>query len=218
MRGNRFGYTTIERNRFLAAASKTAWTISWERSDDVNAVLSVAESSTAEIGIEPLVGVLGQLRDLLEGCRDEQYSIKPVGVVPSSIGGHVRHCLDHITALLNGVHVGQMTYDHRPGGTVIESDRSAAIAAIDDLNDTLGAMNDTALDQPIRLSVLMSPNGPPALVETSLGRELAFVISHTIHHNALVGVIAKLLGVPVPDRFGYAPSTLARMRNCAGDS
>jgi uncharacterized damage-inducible protein DinB len=38
-------------------------------------------------------------------------------------------------------------------------------------------------------------------------RELAFVISHTIHHCALMAVLLAVQGIPVPYRFGYAPST-----------
>jgi hypothetical protein len=59
--------------------------------------------------------------------------------------------------------------------------------------------------------VTVSSAGPPVEVETTLGRELAFVLSHTVHHNALIDVIAKTLGVLVPDRFGYAPSTIAHL-------
>ena len=36
---------------------------------------------------------------LLESMTDDQYRIKPVGF-SSNIGGHVRHCLDHIDSLL----------------------------------------------------------------------------------------------------------------------
>jgi hypothetical protein len=52
---------------------------------------------------------------------------------------------------------------------------------------------------------------PPTEVETTVGRELAFVLSHTVNHNALIAVMALTLGVPVPDRFGYAPSTIAHL-------
>ena len=44
-------------------------------------------------------------------------------------------------------------------------------------------------------------------VQTSLGRELAFVVQHTIHHAALIAVLLDILGVRVPADFGYAPST-----------
>jgi uncharacterized damage-inducible protein DinB len=64
---------------------------------------------------------------------------------------------------------------------------------------------------------MVSAASPAVEVETSVGRELAFVLSHTIHHNALIGVMAMLLGAPLPDRFGYAPSTIAHLekRSCA---
>jgi uncharacterized damage-inducible protein DinB len=52
-------------------------------------------------------------------------------------------------------------------------------------------------------------------VETTVGRELAFVLSHTVHHNALIAVMARTLGVPVPDLFGYAPSTIAHLEKAA---
>jgi hypothetical protein len=42
-------------------------------------------------------------------------------------------------------------------------------------------------------------------VETSLDRELAFVLSHTIHHNALIGVMAKLLGGAAAGRIRIRP-------------
>jgi len=55
----------------------------------------------------------------------------------------------------------------------------------------------------------------PVEVETTVGRELAFVLSHTVHHNALIAVMAKTLGVPVPERFGYAPSTIVHLEKTA---
>ena len=59
------------------------------------------------------------------------------------------------------------------------------------------------------LTILLDPAGEPTRVDTTLGRELAFVISHTIHHNALIAILVKLLGHSVPATFGYAPSTIA---------
>jgi hypothetical protein len=37
---------------------------------------------------------------------------------------------------------------------------------------------------------------------------VAFVVSPTVHHNAIIGILAKLLGADLPAEFRYAPSTV----------
>lgn len=163
------------------------------------------------IAILPLVAVLQQLEHLLDTMTDEQYQTAPVGVVSSNIGGHVRHCLDHIDALLAGVASGMLDYDQRQRGTDVETSRFAALAVIRRQTDRLLGFPAESEGWRLRLSVLVSSALPPVLVETSVGRELAFVLSHTVHHNALISVMAKTLGIPIPERFGYAPSTIAHL-------
>jgi uncharacterized damage-inducible protein DinB len=163
--------------------------------------------------VRPLVGLLHQLFDLIETLTDEEYTRKPVGVVESSIGGHVRHNLDHVEALLRGLRSGKVCYDHRDRGTDVECDRVAALGSILRLERELLTFPWDELSHLVTLSALVSPDHPPVLTLTSPERELAFVISHTIHHNALIAVMVKLLGVGVPADFGYAPSTLAHKRS-----
>jgi uncharacterized damage-inducible protein DinB len=165
------------------------------------------------MGVNAIVAVLRQLRDLLRVTSPEQYVMKPVGVVNSSIAGHVRHCLDHVEALLAGAITGTMDYDDRQRGTDVEKSRLTAMGVIDKHIHGLEYLRTCLLDQPILLQALMSASEPAITVETTLGRELAFVLSHTVHHNALIAVIARLLAIEVPERFGYAPSTLAHMDN-----
>ncbi|MEP0552783.1 MAG: hypothetical protein ABJE29_00430, partial [Balneola sp.] len=43
---------------------------------------------------------------------------------------------------------------------------------------------------------------------SSIRRELQFLVSHTVHHYALIGLILKTMDVEVPEDFGVAPSTL----------
>jgi uncharacterized damage-inducible protein DinB len=157
----------------------------------------------------PLVAILHQLEALVDSLTDEQYVLKPVGVVPSSIGGHVRHSLDHINALLIGLRNGEVNYDQRQRGTNVELCRRSALETMRRQEQLLLAFPWVPSDQWLRLSVLLTAAGPSVTVTTTLDRELAFVLSHTIHHNSLIGVMVKLLGVPVPEDFGYAPSTLA---------
>ena len=167
--------------------------------------------------IGPLVGLLHQLFDLVGTLTDEEYTRKPVGVVESSIGGHVRHNLDHIEALLRGLPAGEVCYDHRDRGTDVERDRVAAMEAMLRLERELTYFPWAELPHLLKLSALIAPDLPPIVTMTSPERELAFVVSHTIHHNALIAVMAKLLGAELPAEFGYAPSTIAhqRSRPCA---
>jgi uncharacterized damage-inducible protein DinB len=163
------------------------------------------------VAIPPLVAVLRQLGQLLETLTDEQYIRKPVGVVPSSIGGHIRHNLDHVDTLLAGVERGEIDYDQRERGTDVETNRLAALQAVERQVQELLKLAAWGDDRPLRLRTLVTSMGHSITVETSVARELAFVLSHTIHHNALIGVMAMLLGAPIPERFGYAPSTIAHL-------
>lgn len=162
--------------------------------------------------VRPLVGLLHQLFDLIEVLTDEQYVRAPVGVVESSVGAHVRHNLDHIEALLRGLPTGRLSYDHRDRGTDVERNRLAALEKILRLERELTAFPWDAVPHAVMLSALVAPDRPPVTAATSAERELTFVVSHTIHHNALIRVIVKLLGAAVPTDFGYAPSTIADSR------
>ncbi|MFO0824024.1 MAG: DinB family protein [Gemmataceae bacterium] len=158
------------------------------------------------------MGLLHQLFDLLVILTDEEYTRKPVGVVESSIGGHVRHNLDHIQALLRGLPMRRVCYDHRDRGTNVEADRTAALDAILRVERELRDFSWPLVPGAIQLSALVAQDAPPVLVPTTAERELAFVISHTIHHNALIRVMVKLLGIGVPaGDFGYAPSTISHL-------
>ena len=43
---------------------------------------------------------------------------------------------------------------------------------------------------------------------STLSRELQFLVSHTVHHDALIAAAARALGVATEPDFGIAPSTL----------
>lgn len=163
--------------------------------------------------VRPLIGLLRQLYDLVEAMSNEAYTRNPVGVVRSSVGGHVRHNLDHVEALLRGLRTGEIDYDRRDRGTDVERDRLAAAAAILRLERELAEFPWHEAPAAVRLTALTAPDLPPVVSATSPGREVAFVVSHTVHHNAIIGIMAELLGAEPPAEFGYAPSTVAHQRN-----
>jgi hypothetical protein len=172
-----------------------------------------ASMATSEPPSVTLMTILQQLQGVVGCLRDQQYAMRPVGVVDSSIGGHVRHCLDHVRALLRGIDTGLLDYDARERGTAIETDRAAALDEMRSLRLRLRGLPVDILDRPIDLSIMMTSDGPALNVSTTVAREMAYVLSHTIHHNALIGTMVKILGGWLPDRFGYAPSTLAHVKS-----
>jgi hypothetical protein len=180
-------------------------------------VVEDTSSGRLERATGPLATLLRQLAAVVERLTESQYTQKPVGVVESSVGGHVRHCLDHIRALLSAADTRSIDYDHRRRGTAVEASRCCALAEIDELISQLLALPADAIELELSLSAMMSSGGEPIEVGTTFGRELAYTLSHTIHHNALIAAMVKTLGGWLPDRFGYAPSTLKHLgrQSCA---
>jgi hypothetical protein len=58
-------------------------------------------------------------------------------------------------------------------------------------------------------TVLQARQDSPHWAVTSLERELQFLLSHTVHHFALVALLLRAQGFEVSADFGVAPSTLA---------
>jgi uncharacterized damage-inducible protein DinB len=128
--------------------------------------------------------------------------------VSGSIGEHVRHVLDHISSLVAACPSAVLSYDHRTRGTAVETEPAAAVREIKRLDAALDRWDDRSLDEPIEVAALMTAGGQSVTGWSTLARELAFVMSHTIHHQAILALLLELQGSDVPDeRFGYAPST-----------
>src|SRR4051812_2167247 len=79
--------------------------------------------------VDAVIEVLNQGETLLGEIENESYIRKAPGAFNASIGGHYRHCLDHFRSLLEIAVAGDLNYDHRERGTLVESDRFAALNA-----------------------------------------------------------------------------------------
>lgn len=151
--------------------------------------------------------VLGQLEWLVATLDAETYRSRLASGVSGSIGEHVRHCLDHVSALVAASPSSTLTYDSRERGTAVETDLNTAVQRIAECRRALHGWPSRSLDEPIRVSSVIAASGESVTGWSTLGRELAFVLSHTIHHQALIALLLSAVGRGVPDRFGYAPST-----------
>jgi uncharacterized damage-inducible protein DinB len=158
-----------------------------------------------------LIERLEDLADLLDRTSDFDYRWTPPGGVSGSVGAHVRHVLDHVTALIAVDRGGTLTYDHRQRDAALEQSRLVGIAALARAATDLRVRIDYWTERPVALQAIVRRGGPALAIATSLGREVVFVLQHTIHHQALIALLLNERGVTLPTQFGYAPSTPMRV-------
>lgn len=157
-----------------------------------------------------------QLRELLERLSAEEYTSKPEILSGASIGQHIRHILEFYVLLVSGSFTGTISYDKRERDIRIEEDRHFAIQTIDRI---LAGINTLDEKFPVKLEANYSTNEKSQLlIDSSVGRELAYCIEHSIHHQALIkaGLIALDLTHIINEQFGIAYSTIRyRKDQCA---
>ncbi len=132
----------------------------------------------------------------------------------SSIGEHMRHILDHFIAVKEGIASNRIDYDVRKRGSLCEQDRDEAIHHIGAIKDWLESLSLEQLDRDISVKTeitFLETNS--IIVKSSVSRELAFVLSHTVHHFSMIAVALKMQGVTVEKNFGLAPATISCLKN-----
>ncbi|HVS19297.1 MAG TPA: DinB family protein [Planctomycetota bacterium] len=125
-----------------------------------------------------------------------------------AVGAHFRHVLDHYDSFLAGLHSGRVDYDRRERERELERDPCLARERLQSCADRFERIVSSELDRALVVLTASMP-GRARESRSSLGRELQFLASHTVHHYALIAVLVRLWGVAPDDDFGVAPSTLA---------
>jgi len=166
-------------------------------------------------GVAALLRLMDQLERVIRTLPAGGYTRAPGKLPGSSIGGHVRHCLDHVEAFLTAVSSGTLDYDRRRRGTPDESDPVVALDRLKELEDRMLSLPPVVLRWRVKVRSMLSPEEEPVELESTLSRELAYVVSHTTHHNAIIAFLAAEAGGVTPRHFGYAPSTIAATRRGA---
>jgi hypothetical protein len=129
------------------------------------------------------------------------------------VGAHLRHVVEHHEALLFPAHTGMVDYDARPRDAALEASPQRAHRRMLALHHALADLSAERLVEP----VLVRGQGGLAgefgfQVPSTLGRELAFVASHAVHHFALLAGHCQQHGIATPEGFGKAPATRAHER------
>ena len=166
--------------------------------------------------IQSVIETLRQGEMLLAEISDEAYVRKVVVAFNASIGGHYRHCLDHFNTLLEATAAGDLNYDHRERGTLVEKDRFAALNATCELREAYEKLNPDFLARHLNVTCKTSFSTSDSQVSPStVGREVMYAVAHAVHHYALIGVMAGIMDVKLPAGFGVAPSTLKHQAETA---
>ena len=144
-----------------------------------------------------------QALHLLGEMDSATYTSPCAAAFSSSIGQHVRHCVEHYEEFLAALNNSrELNYDKRPRDLHVETDMSEAMSRLRKIRDDLGSLPGNC--QPLRIRDCEVDLAS----ESSVCREMQFLVSHTVHHFALISVIAGLSGLRTPEDFGIAPSTL----------
>jgi len=152
---------------------------------------------------------LNQLRSLLDRLDDSTYRYPSRFLHGATIGQHIRHILEFYQCLLSPNQFELVDYDARKRTPEIEQVRSEAICLLDSI---VTGLYDIHQDRPMGLSVNhgLSSQSKAQEVGTTLFRELAYNLEHTIHHEALIKVVLGEVEHEdlVDEKFGIAPATI----------
>ena len=164
----------------------------------MNAAITIANENIA---------ILKQAKKLITDLSDTLYANNNISPYRSGVGKHIRHILDFYTALASASN-GKVNYDRRERLAAVETRREQAIETIGQIIRYLESIQDAD-------RVVMSKNDDGghrrpdhAYSSSTIGRELQFLVSHSVHHFALITMILLQQGYTPPKDFGVATSTL----------
>ncbi len=147
--------------------------------------------------------------DLLKIISNDSYVFAENSLSPwmSGIGKHFRHIIDFYDRFVN--QVPSVNYDLRKRDLEIETSKDAALSKLKSLKEQLAVFKN--MDSSLKIVLYQGdiPNSKNSnSVNSSLGRELRYLIEHTVHHYAIISMFIKHLGYSVPYGFGMAQSTI----------
>jgi len=156
----------------------------------------------------------------LEACRRCRVLVETLGEQePKSarrayeaIGPQLRHCLDHFICFVRGLDSGVVDYDARDRNERVERDPQYFTEQLDAAAQRLQSIDSGTVRRGLEVRQEAAPGGRARTVGTNVERELMFLSSHTIHHIAIMTLLAESCGVSVRDDLGVAFSTASYMK------
>jgi hypothetical protein len=98
-----------------------------------------------------------------------------------------------------------LTTERRERDPLVARDRAFAATKLRIILSELRSLQVTDGDAHVIVSL---EDEAPHWCASTVARELQFLLSHTVHHYALVALVLRLRGFEPGEEFGVAPSTL----------
>lgn len=155
---------------------------------------------------DALLLTIHQVSDLLQQLEPHEYR-KPLPEFDgSSLGQHFRHILEFFICLERGIPSGVIDYASRERNILLEDSPGIANASLHSFAETLENL------QPSLSVALKAEFGgvDRPCYESTVGRELAFVYDHAIHHLAIIkiGLRCHFPRIQADRDLGVSPSTI----------
>ena len=162
---------------------------------------------------EAILLTINQINDLLVQIEPHEYRQPLSEFDGSTLGQHFRHILEFFICLENGTPLGMVDYASRERNLLFEDSPGVALSRMKVFAESLNHLQpQTALALKAEFGGLERPS-----YQSTVGRELAFVYDHAIHHLAMIkiGLRCNFPHIQIDRDLGVSPSTI-KARNLAG--
>lgn len=157
-----------------------------------------------------------EIKFMINKMDEPLYKVELTWLSGATIGQHVRHILEFYDCLFAAKNQGFVNYDSRKRNLQLETDCSFAKNQIDEIINNLSSLESNK-------SIFLEGNYTSettanTTISTTFGRELAYCLEHSIHHQALIkiGLHELKLENIINENFGVAPATIRyRKEECA---
>jgi len=154
------------------------------------------------------INKLKEIKSLLQRIPAVLYTKEKELLSGSTIGQHFRHIIEFYTCLEKGLKTGIVSYDERERNVLLENHTAYSICIIDKISHFLSWIKD---DCSLSLKGNYSDNTEERTsFQSSLFRELAYALDHTVHHLAIIKIALQEEEdvIEIDENFGIAPSTI----------
>lgn len=151
---------------------------------------------------------LRQALELVRRLSDDDYCGTTPELPRGGVGAQFRHIFDHYDCFLRGLDDGRIDYDRRERDAAVECERGRALSKLDQIVDDLTRLSHPELRRGVQVALDCGEGEQRVWSTSTVARELQFLVSHTVHHFAVIAVILRRRGFEPGVDFGVAPSTL----------